>query len=315
MIKQEILTKMDELKKEISDGLSSQQKTLPCKLFYDEKGSKLFDKICNLEEYYPTRTELMIMKGKISEIVETIGENVLFIEFGSGSSLKTRLLLSNLKNVAGYIPIDISEEHLNMTADSLNERYPDLKIYPLAADYTEEFILPETEPGFSRKTGFFPGSTIGNFTHEEAKNFLNLIAKILGKGGGLLIGADLKKDVSILHKAYNDIKGITAQFNKNILERLNREFGFNFDLSRFRHDAVYNEKKGRIEMYLISLIEQVVKSEDHSWKFEKGERLLTEYSHKFSPEEFAELASDSFVVKKIWMDEKKLFSVFYFEVK
>ncbi len=284
-------------------------------MFYDEKGSKLFDKICNLEEYYPTRTELMIMKRKISEIVETIGENILFIEFGSGSSLKTRLLLSNLNDVAGYIPIDISEEHLIVTADSLNERYPELKIFPLAADYTKEFTLPETGLSYSCKVGFFPGSTIGNFTHREAKDFLNLIAKIIGKGGGLLIGADLKKDISILHAAYNDKRGITAEFNKNILERLNREFGFNFDLSRFRHDAIYNKEKGRIEMYLISLEEKVVKSEERCWKFEKGERLLTEYSHKFSTEEFAELASDSFVVKKIWMDEKKLFSVFYFEAK
>ena len=310
---EKVNTEEKELLAEIFDGLNQPQKKLPSKLFYDEKGSQLFDRICRLDEYYLTRTEMMILKNNVEEIVECFEDNSVFIEYGSGSSLKSRILLKNIKNISGYVPIDISTEHLQSTADSLNERYPDLDIYPVAADYTKTIAIPEIKKPVNRRTGFFPGSTLGNFLPEEAREFLKVVADELGKNGGFVIGIDLKKDKNILEAAYNDAKGITAEFNLNLLHRLNDEFGFNFDVASFKHHAPFNEKKSRIEMHLVSLCDQTIKSGDDEFKFKKWETILTEYSHKYSIEAFEKIIDGYFKIKKVWTDENDYFAVMFLE--
>lgn len=302
-----------EILKEVHSGLTKKHKQLPSKLFYDEKGSHLFDKICELNEYYPTRTEMKIMDNNISEITEMLGSNILLVELGSGSSLKTRLLLSNLKNIAAYIPVDISAEHLMQSADSLQKEYPELEIHPLVADYTKQFSLPEINKKFSRIVAYYPGSTIGNFYPAEAKNFIERISNLCGKNGALLIGVDLKKNRDILEAAYNDAEGVTAEFNLNMLCRLNKDISSNFNPEAFKHFAFYNEQEGRIEMHLISKEEQDVRINGSVIHFLKGENILTEYSYKYSPQDFKKLLSGFFEVKKIWMDEDQLFSVQYCE--
>jgi dimethylhistidine N-methyltransferase len=288
---------------------------LPSKLFYDERGSKLFDLICELDEYYPTRTESLIMKDNIDDIVSVFKENSLFIEYGSGSSMKTRLLLDNLNDLAGYVPIDISEEHLLKTAERLREEYTDLEILPLAADYTKPFDLPEIHKKVEHKITYFPGSTIGNFAKKEAKEFLELIAETCGANGGLLIGIDLHKDKKVLEAAYNDKENVTAEFNLNILERINREFGADFEVENFSHHAFYDEDEQRIEMHLVSEEEQTVTINDRKFYFNKCETILTEYSHKYTLSGFARLTGDFFDIQKIWMDKNKYFSVLYLAVK
>lgn len=295
--------------RELVSGLRQSQKRISSKFFYDEQGSILFDEICNLEEYYPTRTEISIMQENIDDIVTRIKPGALFIEYGSGSSIKTRLLLDHLPHIAAYIPIDISLDHLEKTAQDLRTDYPHLKIHPLAADFTKHFELPEIGKEIQDHIVYFPGSTIGNFTKAEIHSFLEETSEICGKGGGLLIGVDLKKDIKILQKAYNDSQGITAAFNKNILTRLNREYGFNFNCDFFKHEATYNEFEGRIEMHLISLREQEIEANGKGFPFKKGESILTEYSHKFTLEEFEDLASDYFWVQKVWTDKEQLFSI------
>ncbi|MBU2493537.1 MAG: L-histidine N(alpha)-methyltransferase [Bacteroidetes bacterium] len=304
-----------ELLDEIINGLSQKQKMLPSKLFYDEKGSKLFDLICELDEYYPTRTESMIMKNNIDDIVSVFKENTIFIEFGSGSSMKTRLLLDNLNNLSAYIPIDISEDHLFKTTERLIEEYPGLEIIPISADYTKPYILPEIHKKVKHKITYFPGSTIGNFKNDEAKAFLKLIAETCGREGGLLIGIDLHKDKDIIEAAYNDKENVTAEFNLNLLERLNREYGADFEISKFSHLAFYNEDEKRIEMHLISEVEQTVTINERKFYFKKSETILTEYSHKYTFSGFAELAEDYFEISKIWIDKNKYFSVLYLSVK
>jgi L-histidine Nalpha-methyltransferase len=309
----EIITQEDILS-EVIEGLNKFPRQLPSKLFYDEKGSRLFDEICKLDEYYPTRTELKIMEGNIEEMSALLGEGTLLIELGSGSSIKIRLLLNNIPGLAGYIPVDISEQHLIRSAEILKEEYPHIDIYPLVADYTKMFEIPEIRNHFDHKAVYFPGSTIGNFRREEAKEFLGRIAQIAGNNGGLVIGVDLKKDKKILEAAYNDKKGITAEFNLNILSHINNELDTKFDLSKFGHYAFFNEEFGRIEMHLISKTEQSVKLNGSTIHFEQGEHIITEYSYKYTPQEFAELASDSFTVNKVWIDKSNLFSVQYLRV-
>ncbi len=310
---EKVPTEEKELLAEIIDGLNQPQKKLPSKLFYDEKGSQLFDQICRLDEYYLTRTEMMILKNNVEEIVECFEDNSVFIEYGSGSSLKSRILLKNIKNISGYVPIDISTEHLQSTADSLNERYPDLDIYPVAADYTKTIEIPKIKKPVNRRTGFFPGSTLGNFLPDEAREFLKVVAGELGKNGGFVIGIDLKKDKKILEAAYNDAKGVTAEFNFNLLHRLNNEFGFNFDAESFKHHAPFNEEKSRIEMHLVSLCDQTVKSNDEEFHFKKWETILTEYSHKYSIEAFEKIIEGYFKIKRIWTDENDYFAVMFLE--
>lgn len=300
---------------EVIEGLSRSQKFLPSKLFYDEKGSRLFDQICELEEYYPTRTEMKIMIDNIEEIGSLLGEGTLLVELGSGSSVKIRLLLDHIPGLAGYVPVDISAEHLMSSAELLKKDYPDLDIYPLAVDYTKSFSLPEIKKKFDHVAVYYPGSTIGNFTPQKAKEFLSRIAKLCGKNGGLVIGVDLKKSKNILEPAYNDSLGVTAKFNLNILERINDETGSNFDLSKFRHNAFYNEVEGRIEMHLESLDVQKIRLNGSVINFDKGEDIVTEYSYKYTPEEFKDLVSDFFEVRKTWIDEDQFFSIQYLRVK
>jgi dimethylhistidine N-methyltransferase len=300
---------------EVINGLNQEQKQLPTKLFYDEKGSALFNEICELEEYYPTRTEMQIMQDNIEEIGSLLGEGTLLIEFGSGSSTKIRLLLEHIPGLAGYVPMDISAELLIQSAELLRKDYPGLNIYPLAADYTKDFDLPFIEQPYDHIAAYYPGSTIGNFKPNEARIFLKRVAKIIGKNGGMLIGVDLKKDRKTLEAAYNDAKGITAEFNLNILTHINNKLYSNFDANKFRHFAFYNEKESRIEMHLLSNKEQKVRLNGFSLHIKKDENILTEYSYKYSVEEFAQLVSDIFEVRKIWTDKNNFFSIQYLRVK
>jgi dimethylhistidine N-methyltransferase len=305
----------EDILTEVVEGLNKFPKQLPSKLFYDEKGSKLFDEICELDEYYPTRTELKIMEDNIEEMSALLGEGTLLIELGSGSSIKIRLLLNNIPGLAGYIPIDISEQHLIHSAEILKKEYPHIDIYPFVADYTKMFELPEIRNHYDHKAVFFPGSTIGNFTRTEAKQFLGRIAQIIGINGGLVIGVDLKKDKKILEAAYNDKKYVTAEFNLNILSHINNELDTDFDLNKFGHYAYFNEEFGRIEMHLISKTYQSVKLNGSTIRFEKGEHIITEYSNKYTLQEFSELAANYFTVNSVWIDKNNLFSIQYLRVK
>ncbi|MDO8550221.1 MAG: L-histidine N(alpha)-methyltransferase, partial [Ignavibacteria bacterium] len=237
---QTIETEQEIILEEILEGLSKPQKTLPSKLFYDERGSLLFDEICKLDEYYLTKTEIKIMQDNINEIASCIGEKKILVERGSGNSVKIRLLIEHLPHLAAYIPVDISEEHLIKSSKALQDDYPELEISSLVTDYTQWFTLPEIERPYNSIQAFYPGSTIGNFTPEEAKNFLERISRICGKESGLLIGVDLKKDKRILYNAYNDSKGITAEFNLNILHHINNIFDADFNVNNFHHCADYN---------------------------------------------------------------------------
>ena len=301
----------EDLAEEIKSGLSRFQKTLPAKLFYDETGSKLFDQICDLDEYYLTRTELKILNDNISGIEKIFPENTLLIEFGSGSSLKTRILLKGINKISGYIPIDISEEHLLRTAGELISEFPDLQIYSLAADYMGEFEFPDILNNIENRVVFFPGSTIGNLEPEEAKEFFKDLVDRCGNKCSVLIGIDLVKDITLLEAAYNDNADITAEFNLNILRRLNREFGYGFDLTKFKHRAFFNSTESRIEMHLVSTAEQIVSNYHKEFRFKKGESIITEYSYKYTIEKFSDIISDYFNIEKIWMDDNKYFGVLF----
>lgn len=305
----------DDILSEVLTGLSLTQKRLPSKLFYDKRGSELFDEICELDEYYPTRTEIKIMQDNIEEMGALLGEGTLLIELGSGSSTKIRLFLDHIPGLAGYVPVDISEKHLLESAEILKKDYPHIDIYPVVADYTKMFGIPSIEKSFDHKAVYYPGSTIGNFTRPEAKEFLGRIAKIIGLNGGLVIGVDLKKDITTLEAAYNDKKGVTAEFNLNILNHINDQLKTEFRTGNFEHYAFFNKESGRIEMHLVSNKKQQVQVNNTPVCFEKGEHIITEYSNKYTLKEFAELASDFFEVNKVWTDENNLFSVQYLRVK
>lgn len=294
---------------EVIAGLSKRQKTLPSKYFYDKRGSELFEKICELEEYYPTRTELSIMRSNINEISQTIGNNINLLELGSGNSLKTRLLLDHLNHIESYIPVDISEEYLTEIVKDLQLEYPKLKIQPIVADYTKPFKIPENSEKRSKRIVYFPGSTIGNFTKDNAKDFIGLIYDLVGNLGGLLIGFDLIKDRQTLVKAYNDSQGVTAKFNKNILERINRDLGGSFSTDTFEHKALFNEVKSRIEMHLVSKTDQKVMIADREFFFEKDESIHTENSHKYSIESFSEMTEPYFKYVTSWTDPDQKFCV------
>ncbi len=300
---------------DVIDGLSQPRKQLPCKYLYDERGSILFDMICELDEYYPTRTELGIMQANAVEIVEQLGSRCLLIEFGSGSSLKTRTLLDHLHEPAGYVPIDISREHLMKSVQLLAEEYADVEILPVCADFHEEFDVPATLRSPNRRVVYNPGSTIGNCTPDEAAAMLRSIARLCGEGGGLLIGVDLKKDPQILKPAYNDRQGVTAEFNLNILTRINRELDANFQVDAFEHQAIYNEELGRMEMHLLSKGDQTVSVCDEEIEFVAGETIHTENSHKYGHEDFVQLAAKAgWIAQESWIDEDRLFSVHYLTV-
>lgn len=303
-----------DLYRDTIEGLSKKQKQLPSKYFYDKRGSSLFEQICELDEYYPTDCEMEIMRKFIDEISGYLGRNIQLVELGSGSSMKTRLLLEHCRDVLMYVPVDISGSFLEGVADQLRDEFPGIDIHPVAADYTSPFRIPKVRDA-GKRVIYFPGSTIGNFTIDKAKTFLNSIAGNLTAADGLLIGVDLKKDVSVLEAAYNDSKGITAAFNKNILFRLNRELNTDFNLNQFRHRAFYNHKKGRIEMHLESLRNQKVQVNGQQALFKKGETIHTENSHKYTIQEFEKLTGEYFSLIKTWTDSRDYFSVHYFERK
>jgi dimethylhistidine N-methyltransferase len=294
-------------------GLQHQPKSLPPKFFYDKRGSELFDRICELDEYYPTRTETAILEHHAGEIAGLVGEDCVLIEYGSGSSRKIRLLIDELGGRLTYIAIDISRQHLLESARELAESYPELEVIAVCADYSKPFELPSPKRRSSGKqVVFFPGSTIGNFSPPEARRFLQTTAGQVGPGGSLLIGVDLKKDVALLHAAYNDSEGVTAAFNKNLLRRMNVELGADFDLEAFRHEAFYNAAAGRIEMHLVSLNGQQVRLNGASIHFRCGETIHTENSYKFHVEEFQDLAAGAgFRLVRVWTDAQRLFSVHY----
>ena len=297
-------------------GLQQPQKQVSPKFFYDEAGSKLFDEITQLEEYYLTRTEMALFDrhhDQIAEALRASARGSCLVEYGSGSSAKVRKLLETLRPVA-YLPVDISGEHLQAAARRLHADYPWLRVYPTCADYTQAFELPEVVDELD-KTGFFPGSSIGNFDPPHAVDFLVNVTRTLGPDGKLLLGVDLKKDVAVLEAAYNDSLGVTARFNLNLLEHLNARYSAGFDVENFTHDAVYNEQEGCIQMFLESRVAQSVTLAGERISFAAGERIHTENSFKYAPEEFAQLAVDAgFNVSFMWVDERRWFAVFLLEV-
>jgi L-histidine Nalpha-methyltransferase len=290
-------------------GLSAGRKTLPCKYFYDERGSALFERICELDEYYPTRTELGILRRHVGAMAAALGPRCLIVEYGSGSSTKTRLLLERLDDPAAYVPVDISREHLLRSAAALAARYPRLRVIPVCADFTRPFGLPGVR-GALRRVAYFPGSTIGNFAPADARSFLAHVARQCGSGGALLIGVDLRKSRAILEPAYDDARGVTAEFNRNLLRRINSELGADFDPSAFDHRAFWNTDEGRVEMHLVSRREQQVRLAGRPFRFARGETIHTENSYKYDLAGFAALASAAgFEVERVWTDDAPLFSV------
>src|SRR5439155_1154431 len=271
-------------------GLSSNPRAIPCKYFYDERGAALFQKICELPEYYITRTEIDILDRNRAEIASHLGARIELIGLGTGAGTKTRILIEALESPAVYIPVDISEKQLRESAVLFQKLFPDLEILPVCADYLQPVVLPSSNRKAARNIVYFPGSTIGNFEPTEAEEFLCRVANVCRQNGGLLIGADLKKDPHVLEAAYNDRAAVTAQFNLNLLDRINRELGADFDFDQWRHRAIYNTDAGRIEMYLISEIDQFVHLDEHKFHFRRGEKIITEFSYKYAPEDFEALA-------------------------
>lgn len=305
----------DEIFKEVLISLTKEQKELPCKLFYDDQGSRLFEEISGSEEYYLTRTEISILNDNVEEIARCIGENTVILEPGSGSSKKVRIILENLKDPVGYIPVDISGCLLTESAKELSDKFGDLTVVPIAADYTKPFSIPKIGPDYDKIVCYYPGSTIGNFLPEQCVEFLKNIASLCGRKSGLLIGFDLKKDKATVEKAYNDKKGLTARFNLNILSNLNEVLSTDFDLNKWQHSAFYNEGKGRVEMHLKSTENQTVRLNGTAVSFRKHETIHTENSYKFSVEEFEKLIEDIYTLKNHWTDDLKRFAVCFFEAK
>ena len=298
---------------EVISGLQREPKTIPPKFFYDEIGSKLFDAICELPEYYPTRTEMALLTRHADEIANLIGKECLLIEPGSGSSQKVRMLLEALQPAA-YMPMDISRNYLLQAAQQLAADYPWLEVHATCIDFTTELTLHFCPP-HAHRVAFFPGSSIGNFEPVDAIGFLHNIANMVGVGGGLLIGVDLKKEESILNAAYNDAQGITAEFNLNLLSRINHELGGDFDIEAFQHEAFYNSEAGRIEMHLTSCLPQTVTVGDESISITEQESIHTENSYKYSVEEFSSLAGlAGFDLINVWKDEDNLFSLHYYQI-
>jgi dimethylhistidine N-methyltransferase len=293
-------------------GLSRNPRAIPAKYLYDEAGSALFDAICELPEYYLTRTEIDILRQYAGEIAALAGPGCALVEYGSGSSVKSRLLIEALRDLVAYVPIDISRHHLDATALRLRLDYPRLKVEPVCADYMALAALPGDLALAERRLGFFPGSTIGNLMPEEATAFLRRARTLLGRDGALVLGADLKKDPRRLHDAYNDSAGVTAAFTLNLLSRMNRELGADFDLAGYEHEAFYNAAEGRIEIYFRSLRPQTVHIGGRRFSFSAGERVHTEYSYKYDDADLAALArSAGFDIVRTWTDPARLFAVVF----
>ncbi|MEM8666143.1 MAG: L-histidine N(alpha)-methyltransferase [Planctomycetota bacterium] len=301
---------------DVIDGLGQTPRSIPCKYFYDERGSQLFDQICDLDEYYLTRTELSIMEQYAGEMADCIGGGVMLVEFGSGSSVKTRILLDHLHEPIAYVPVDISQDHLQKTAATLRQRYPNIEILPVCADFTQDFELPLSKREPTHDAVYFPGSTIGNFQPEAASELLQRIVRLCGCGGGLLIGIDLQKDPQMIESAYNDSSGVTAEFNLNLVNRMRRDLGVEIQTSDFKHQATYNTQSHRVEIGLVSRSDQEVKIGDHRFQLSEGELIQTEYSHKYTVEGFAKLASEAgLTLKAHWTDSDDLFAVLHLVVE
>jgi dimethylhistidine N-methyltransferase len=298
---------------DVRRGLHARPKYLPCKYFYDRTGSDLFEQITDLDEYYLTRTERAIMERHAPEMAALLGRGCLLIEYGSGSSAKTRLLLDHLKDPVGYVPIDLSAGPLRRSGQALAAEYPALAVLPLCADFTRSLTLPRPRRPATRQVVYFPGSTIGNFAPAEA---IELLRRTAQRGDALLLGADLRKDVHVIEAAYNDRRGVTAAFNRNLLVRINRELGGDFVPDRFAHRAFFNATEGRIEMHLVSDCAQSARIGGDLFSFAEGESIHTENSYKYRLEELQSLAdSAGFDTERTWTDDAGLFSVLYFTGK
>jgi dimethylhistidine N-methyltransferase len=296
----------------VVQGLSREQKVLPTAYLYDEQGSALFERITELEEYYPTRTELSIMAEHVGDMAEAIGSEAMLIEYGSGSGLKTRGLLSAMHDPVAYAPVDISRDHLLSAAGAIDAEFPGVEVLPVCADFTRPFTTPTPLRHPRSRTVYFPGSTIGNFLPAAAIRLLAKMRREAGEGGGVLIGIDLKKDVAVLEAAYDDAQGVTAEFNLNLLRRINRELGGEFDLEAFRHRAVWVEERGTIEMRLVSVRQQTVRVGARTFSFAPGEWIHTEDSHKYELGQFAGMAEAAGLeVQRSWVDAQQFFAVQY----
>jgi dimethylhistidine N-methyltransferase len=295
---------------EVVQGLRKRPRELPCKWLYDERGSQLFERICELDEYYPTRTELGILERHAAEMAEALGPRCLVVEPGSGSGRKTRLLLGALEEPAGYVPVDIAREALAASAADLARLFPGLTVLPVCGDFTADIALPPAPPAASRRVLFFPGSTIGNFEPADAAKLLARWAAALGPGSALLVGVDLVKDRAALERAYDDAEGVTAAFNRNLLARIDRELGADFDPDAFVHRALWNDEERRVEMHLVSRCTQTVRVGGERFLFEEGEGIHTESSYKYGLDDFAELVRDAGLeLEQTWTDAAPLFSV------
>jgi dimethylhistidine N-methyltransferase len=291
-------------------GLSRLRKQLPAKYFYDAAGSRLFDEITGLDEYYLTRTELAIMRRNAAAMAARCGPHCLLIELGAGSLVKVRLLLDRLDRPAGYVPVDVSGEHLHRSALELERAYPNLNVYPVIADFTRGYSVPAVRA--ARRVVYFPGSTLGNFEPREADSLLGRIADLVGPGGGLLLGVDLRKDAAVLERAYNDRRGVTAAFNRNLLVRINRELDADFEPRAFRHRAFFNRKESRIEMHLVSTAEQEVQIGGETVVFRAGESIHTENSYKYDLGDLSRRAAACGLrLDDTWTDANRYFSVLY----
>lgn len=305
---------VDSFLQDVISGLQKSPREIPCKYFYDERGSFLFTEICRTREYYITRTELALLDEILPDIAIMIGRHAIIIEYGSGEGRKIRNLLAALRQPRAYVPIDISAEILLRSSRQLRREFPHIGIHPMVADYTTDIQLPEpvSQNDGNRRVVFFPGSTISNFTPREARQFLCNMQEFLRPGDALLLGVDLVKSPALLHSAYNDHDGITAKFNLNLLNRINRELGADFDLRQFEHYAFFNPEQSRVEMHLVSLCEQVVNIGDQAFCFAQGENIHTENSYKYTLDSVVQLGQEcGFSHRKAWSDSDNLFSIHY----
>ena len=302
----------DELADDVRRGLTRTPKRLPSKYFYDARGSQLFEQICAQPEYYLTRTELAIMREHVGEIAARLGPDVLLLEYGSGSGVKTRLLLEHLQQPVAYVPVEIAHDALAASVAALHAALPTLEILPLCADFSQPIAAPRPSRHARQTVVYFPGSTLGNFNDADAVDLLRTMRTRMGRDGSALIGVDLKKDPALIEAAYNDAAGVTAQFTLNLLAHLNRVLGADFDLAGFRHRAIYNAEAGRIETYLVSVREQVVHAAGVTAHFAVDEAMLVELSCKYSLEDFAHLATQAGLrIAQVWTDAQRLFSIQY----
>ena len=305
----EISVDTERFRADVVSGLSRPQKRIAAKYFYDAEGSRLFDRITELDEYYPTRVELGILASHVDEMAERCGPKCLLIELGAGSLTKVRLLLDRLDRPAGFVPVDVSGEHLESAADQLKAEYPGLAVHPVCADFTAEFALPIRA---ARRVVYFPGSTLGNFEPAEADALMRKVAKLVGPGGGFLIGVDLRKDPAVLDAAYNDRLGVTAAFNRNLLVRINRELGADFEPESFKHRAFYNRVRSRIEMHLVSTLDQRVRIGEDEFAFRRGESIHTENSYKYDLGELGNRAAACGLrTEAAWTDPNRYFGMLF----